>query len=430
MSSSIYKSRKTSVNQVKQQASANLSQLKNLEEFISRHLQWFLGYDVDDQVMEHLFSLTASEMIEYFQELLINYMDDDQKKDKKRTKNIHAFLVEVEKRRHLYDQEQQEKKQRSHPSRIDQQNLERVGLVKLTKEDHDDRDIAAYGVSKKKKKPKNQQQQQHNNKRTNQNQTASKPQKRVPCECQATIHELIRNCLRCGKIICESEGHGECLFCKEFLQTLPPQYEPDMMQRSGDGALAKAIATKDALLQRDRSAHHAHVIDDQMDYYETDHRWMSKEERDAVRKEQEEKEKAEEEARNKITISFDLAGRKIVHENDRKAIDDQALKKLQETTLLPKVESSANDASSSNDANNMNNFRQYANPFLTAPAPKWVATKASESHSNPLTFSSSPKQPKTKQRPKKKTKKKQHLKKVKKGRSRLQHNEREEVDAM
>ena len=33
------------------------------------------------------------------------------------------------------------------------------------------------------------------------------------CECQALVHPLINNCLKCGKIICASEGEGPCMFC-------------------------------------------------------------------------------------------------------------------------------------------------------------------------------------------------------------------------
>lgn len=35
------------------------------------------------------------------------------------------------------------------------------------------------------------------------------------CECQASKHALVRNCLECGRIICAQEGPGPCLFCFE-----------------------------------------------------------------------------------------------------------------------------------------------------------------------------------------------------------------------
>jgi activating signal cointegrator 1 len=33
------------------------------------------------------------------------------------------------------------------------------------------------------------------------------------CDCQATKHKLVNNCLKCGRIVCEQEGSGSCLFC-------------------------------------------------------------------------------------------------------------------------------------------------------------------------------------------------------------------------
>lgn len=40
---------------------------------------------------------------------------------------------------------------------------------------------------------------------------------RHPCNCQATKHELINNCTKCGRIVCEQEGSGPCLFCDNMV---------------------------------------------------------------------------------------------------------------------------------------------------------------------------------------------------------------------
>jgi hypothetical protein len=37
----------------------------------------------------------------------------------------------------------------------------------------------------------------------------------IRCECQASKHSLVRNCLECGRVICAQEGPGPCLFCIE-----------------------------------------------------------------------------------------------------------------------------------------------------------------------------------------------------------------------
>ena len=36
---------------------------------------------------------------------------------------------------------------------------------------------------------------------------------RHTCECLGQKHKLINNCLVCGRIVCEQEGSGPCLFC-------------------------------------------------------------------------------------------------------------------------------------------------------------------------------------------------------------------------
>ncbi|VDO83564.1 unnamed protein product [Soboliphyme baturini] len=36
---------------------------------------------------------------------------------------------------------------------------------------------------------------------------------RVKCDCQASAHGLVNNCLSCGRIVCEQEGSGPCFFC-------------------------------------------------------------------------------------------------------------------------------------------------------------------------------------------------------------------------
>lgn len=36
---------------------------------------------------------------------------------------------------------------------------------------------------------------------------------RHSCECLAQKHKLINNCVSCGRIVCEQEGSGPCLFC-------------------------------------------------------------------------------------------------------------------------------------------------------------------------------------------------------------------------
>ena len=42
---------------------------------------------------------------------------------------------------------------------------------------------------------------------------------RNKCECQAQKHDLINNCIKCGRIVCSQEGSGPCLFCGQLVCT-------------------------------------------------------------------------------------------------------------------------------------------------------------------------------------------------------------------
>lgn len=35
------------------------------------------------------------------------------------------------------------------------------------------------------------------------------------CECMASKHQLVGNCVACGRVMCAQEGAGPCLFCGE-----------------------------------------------------------------------------------------------------------------------------------------------------------------------------------------------------------------------
>lgn len=40
---------------------------------------------------------------------------------------------------------------------------------------------------------------------------------RHKCNCQASKHGLINNCVSCGRIVCKQEGSGPCIVCGELV---------------------------------------------------------------------------------------------------------------------------------------------------------------------------------------------------------------------
>jgi len=137
----------------------------------------------------------------------------------------------------------------------------------------------------------------------------------LPCDCQARRHKLIANCLSCGKIICEQTGEGPCSFCGALVLREGSNYaglgEVAFPVSEGEAA---AEAFKNRLVQYDRNAtERTVVIDDQSDYYDVEgNAWISEEEKQLLRKKQEEIEEADRARRNKLVVTFDLVGRKVV----------------------------------------------------------------------------------------------------------------------
>ncbi|KAL8123547.1 hypothetical protein AgCh_011500 [Apium graveolens] len=187
-----------------------------------------------------------------------------------------------------------------------------------------------------------------------------------PCSCQARRHRLISNCLSCGKIVCEQEGEGPCNFCGALVLREGSTYaglEVTPLPLSETEVAAQAYAKR--LVDYDRnSAARTTVIDDQSDYYNVEgSTWISPEEKELLRKKQEEIEVDERAKRSKVVMSFDLVGRKVLMNGD--AISEEFQNSL---LLRPADEREAN--------------RIKPNPSLTLqpvfvdPGPSKKSTKA------------------------------------------------------
>jgi hypothetical protein len=95
----------------------------------------------------------------------------------------------------------------------------------------------------------------------------------------AQKHELINNCLNCGKIVCAQEGEGNCLYCGNKVTrpdglyiddtlTLFPTLSPEQHQAI-NAERSRAIQHKNKLVERDKSlTNQQNIYDDQVDYYE------------------------------------------------------------------------------------------------------------------------------------------------------------------
>ncbi|KAM9223781.1 activating signal cointegrator 1 [Leptosomus discolor] len=225
---------------------------------------------------------------------------------------------------------------------------------------------------------------------------------RHTCECLGQKHKLINNCLVCGRIVCEQEGSGPCLFCGALVCT---KEEQDILQRDSNksqkllkklmagaessgnldaiskdllprqearlkAGLEMAVKHKDKLLEFDRtSVRRTQVIDDESDYFATDsNQWLSKQEREALQKREQELRELRHASRLAKKITIDFAGRQILEEDNGMAEYHSRLGETIEAincgTLSKPV--------GSPEASKTPSSGVLVNPRLLQPAPLWV----------------------------------------------------------
>ncbi|XP_075432105.1 activating signal cointegrator 1 isoform X2 [Ascaphus truei] len=223
---------------------------------------------------------------------------------------------------------------------------------------------------------------------------------RYPCECLAQKHQLISNCLTCGRIVCEQEGSGPCLFCGNLVCT---KEEQDILQRDSNKSqkllkkllggsetsvkmdptmkdvlprqevrlkegLEKARQHRDRLLEYDKtSVRRTHVIDDESDYFATDsNQWLSPVERESVRRKEEELQELRHASRLSRKVTIDFAGRRVLEEGgdlaDYHKRLDETIQALHSGTV---VKPSRGPMGTSEDS-------YLVNPSLLQPPPLWV----------------------------------------------------------
>ncbi|XP_014239981.1 activating signal cointegrator 1 [Cimex lectularius] len=133
------------------------------------------------------------------------------------------------------------------------------------------------------------------------------------CNCQASKHSLINNCLKCGRIVCEQEGPGPCMFCSKMVYR---RGENSNNNTLSDKSLEGALELRDRLLEYDKSSEQrTKVIDDESDYFSTNSVWLPKEMREELKRKEEELQ-ALKHSRAKHLI-LDFTGRCIVDDDFR-----------------------------------------------------------------------------------------------------------------
>lgn len=124
------------------------------------------------------------------------------------------------------------------------------------------------------------------------------------CYCQATIHKLISNCISCGKVVCEQEGEGPCLFCGAWVDR-EQMYEVD----EEDYAFYEtALEHRDRLIDFDVNAQkRLGVLDERSDWYElANNTWLNKDQRTFANQQLEIQKKKEDEIADQNVLTLDF----------------------------------------------------------------------------------------------------------------------------
>ncbi|KAI1726272.1 putative zinc finger motif, c2HC5-type domain-containing protein [Ditylenchus destructor] len=172
---------------------------------------------------------------------------------------------------------------------------------------------------------------------------------RHPCDCQARIHSLVRNCLNCGRIVCAQEGSGPCFYCgnlvctreerqilaensKRSLELLKALTRDDTFaQKITDpsnsfaklgNSILQATDYKEKLLEADKSRDRTKVHDLESDYYNLENNvFLSPEDRQAIIKRKDELRQLNLQNSRKIVLDLDFANKSVTEKRQKTSVE-------------------------------------------------------------------------------------------------------------
>merc|ERR1711971_1204601 len=168
---------------------------------------------------------------------------------------------------------------------------------------------------------------------------------RNKCKCQAQKHDLINNCIKCGRVVCKQEGSGPCLFCGHLVCTKEEQEVLNRGSRKSDKLMEKLLKSTEAqskaelhknnLLEYDKTSEkRTQVIDDESDYFATDtDKWMTKDQRKKMKEREKEIWEQKHGSRLNKKYTIDFGAKTIVEDGvvNYDASKDEKLKSILET---------------------------------------------------------------------------------------------------
>lgn len=161
------------------------------------------------------------------------------------------------------------------------------------------------------------------------------------CDCQASKHDLVNNCQKCGRIVCTQEGSGPCVFCGNLVCTPGEQKElnaktkssaklmQSLMDQARPEGWEQALLHRNRLLEYDRtSERRTKVTDDDSDYFNAGSVWLSATEKDKLEKYQQSLHEKKHASRLSKKMTFDFGGRQIVEDNTIEDVDEEEIRRI------------------------------------------------------------------------------------------------------
>ncbi|XP_003378294.1 activating signal cointegrator 1 [Trichinella spiralis] len=177
------------------------------------------------------------------------------------------------------------------------------------------------------------------------------------CDCQGTEHDVLNNCLNCGRIACIQEGSGPCAFCGHLVLSkaemlnkandlkeehlIPSECKEPLSLAKLSEDLQKALQCKDKLLEYQKdSVRRTTIYDDQSDYFMMNggKSWLSDKERAEMEGKYNELLAKKYAPRSERKIIVDFGPDEIVEQSTSYNLcSDEFAKSLEEgETILPK----------------------------------------------------------------------------------------------
>ncbi|XP_026812665.1 activating signal cointegrator 1 [Rhopalosiphum maidis] len=285
-------------------------------QWICDKLTALLQFEVQNDMAEYILSMQSEQDLDDYCNSLLDIKSQVHKQ----------FLIDLKKKHRLFNQKP--------TSSVQNTRLPKQNIINPVKEDPQKTNIT-NNQKKKESKSKNKKYVNiYTDEGLNRQEVFLKG--RHKCNCQASRHGLVNNCLNCGRIVCKQEGSGPCVICGKLVcsndeklllncnNNKSKELYNQLIEQTVTSAIDnKALEHRNKLLEFDRtSAKRTTVIDDQMDYYSVNSGWLSSKQREQLQKKEEKRQEIKHGSRKTKKIIIDFSGRQVYEDNESDVEDD------------------------------------------------------------------------------------------------------------